>query len=95
MTSVTSLVGQMEALLLLPDPLCLDELTMRTTVLELDDLNEQFQALMPTVYQALNRAIASMSKLAEANRRMKALQKEQTQVTAERQHLRTIVRMPC
>ena len=84
MTSVTSLVGQMEALLLLPDPLCLDEVTMRTTVLELDDLNEQFQALMPTVYQALNQAIASMSKLAEANRRMKALQKEQTQVTADK-----------
>lgn len=82
MTSVTSLVGQMEALLLLPDPLCLDEVTMRTTALELDDLNEQFQALMPTVYQALNRAIMSMSRLAEANRRMKALQKEQTQVTA-------------
>ena len=81
MTSITSLVTQMEALLVLQDPLTLDEVTMRTTVLELDELTEQFQALMPAAYQALNRAIASMSKLAEANRRMKALQKEQTEVT--------------
>ena len=81
MTSVTSLVGQMEALLVLQDPLTLDEVTMRTTVLELDDLTEQFQALMPVAYQALNRAIVSMSQLAEANRRLKALQKEQAEVT--------------
>lgn len=81
MSSVTSLVTQMEMLLKLQDPMTLDEVTMRTTVLELDELTEQFQALMPVAYQALNRAIASMSKLAEANRRMKVLQKEQTEVT--------------
>lgn len=80
MTSITSLVTQMEALLVLQDPLTLDEVTMRTTVLELDELTEQFQALMPAAYQALNRAISSMSKLAETNRRMKALQKEQAEV---------------
>ena len=80
MASVTSVVGQLEALLLLQDPLMLNEMTMRTTVLELDDLADQFKALMPVAYQALDRAIKSMSQLAEANRRLKALQAEQTDV---------------
>ena len=81
MTSATTLIGEMEALLLVQDPLTLDELTMRTTVVELDSLTEQFNALLPTVYDALNRAVSTMSRLAEANRRMKALQDEQTELT--------------
>lgn len=81
MTSATTLIGEMEALLLVQDPLTIDELTMRTTVVELDSLTEQFNALLPTVYDALNRAVSTMSRLAEANRRMKALQAEQTELT--------------
>ena len=82
MTTATTLIGEMEALLVLQDPLTLNELTMRTTVTELDDLTEQFNALLPSVYQALEKAIASMSKLAETNRRIKALQSEQTKLTS-------------
>ena len=82
MATATTLVGEMEALMVLQDPLSLDELTMRTTVTELDDLTNQFNSLMPSVYQALERAVASMSKLAETNRRIKELQKEQTKLTA-------------
>jgi len=82
MASVTSLVAQMETLLTLQDPLSIDEVTMRTTVLELDDLTEQFNSLLPSIYGALNRAISSMSNLAEVNRRLKVLQKEQIDVTA-------------
>ena len=81
MTSATTLIGEMEALLLVQDPLTIDELTMRTTVVELDGLTEQFNALLPSVYDALNRAVSTMSRLAEANRRMKALQDEQTELT--------------
>lgn len=77
MTSATTLIGEMETLLTLQDPLTIDELTMRTTVVELDSLTEQFNALLPSVYSAINSAISSMSHLAEANRRMKALQQEQ------------------
>lgn len=82
MTTASTLVGQMEALLALQDPLSLDEVTMRTTVMELDDLTEQFNSLMPSVYQALDKAVATMSKLAETKRRIKALQNEQTKVSA-------------
>jgi len=82
MTTASTLVGQMEALLALQDPLSLDEVTMRTTVMELDDLTEQFNSLMPSVYQALDKAVATMSKLAESKRRIKALQNEQTKVSA-------------
>ena len=81
MTTATTLIGEMEALLALEDPLCLDEPTMRTTVLELDSLTEQFNALLPSVYDAINRAASSMSQLAEANRRLKALQAEQTDLS--------------
>lgn len=83
MTTATTLIGEMEALLVLQDPLTLNELIMRTTVTELDDLTEQFNALLPSVYQALEKAIASMSKLAETNRRIKALQSEQTKLTSK------------
>lgn len=82
MTTASTLVGQMEALLALQDPLSLDEVTMRTTVMELDDLTEQFNSLMPSIYQALDKAVATMSKLAETKRRIKALQNEQTKVSA-------------
>ena len=82
MTTATTLIGEMEALLALQDPLALNELTMRTTVTDLDDLTEQFNALLPSVYQALEKAISSMSKLAETNRRIKALQNEQTKLTS-------------
>jgi hypothetical protein len=82
MTTATALIGEMEALLALQDPLTLNELTMRTTVTDLDDLTEQFNGLLPSVYQALEKAIASMSKLAETNRRIKALQSVQTKLTS-------------
>ena len=82
MATATALVGEMEALMALQDPLNLDELTMRTTVAELDELTQQFNSLMPSVYRALEKAVASMSKLAETNRRIKELQKEQTKLTS-------------
>ena len=81
MATATALVGEMEALMALQDPLNLDELTMRTTVAELDELTQQFNSLMPSVYRALEKAVASMSKLAETNRRIKELQKEQTKLS--------------
>ena len=80
MTTASTLVGEMEALLALQDPLSLDEVTMRSTVMELDDLTEQFNSLMPSVYQALDKAVAYMSKLAETKRRIKALENEQSKV---------------
>lgn len=81
MATATALVGEMEALMALQDPLNLNELTMRTTVVELDELTQQFNSLMPSVYRALEKAVASMSKLAETNRRIKELQKEQTKLS--------------
>ena len=81
MMTVTSQVAEMEALLALQEPMELDELTMRTTVTELDALTVQFNEMMPAVYSALENAIAKMSQLAEANRRMKCLQQEQISVS--------------
>lgn len=80
MTTASTLVGEMEALLALQDTLNLDEVTMRSTVMELDDLTEQFNSLMPSVYQALDKAVAYMSRLAETKRRIKALENEQSKV---------------
>ena len=80
MMTVTSQVAEMEALLALQEPMELDELTMRTTVTELDALTVQFNEMMPAVYSALESAAAKMSQLAEAHRQMKCLQDEQISV---------------
>ena len=80
MIGVTAQVAEMETLLALQEPMELDEMTMRTTVTELDALTEQFNEMMPAVYSALESAVAKMSQLAEANRQMKCLQDEQISV---------------
>ncbi len=79
-TAVGTLATQMNALLELQDPLTVNELTMRTTVTELDDLTEQFYNLLPTIYNAMETAVGRLSRLAETKRRIKALTDEKTEL---------------
>lgn len=81
MTAVGTLTTQMNTLLAVQDPLTVNELTMRTTVTELDDLTEQFYSLLPTIYNALETAAGRLSRLAETKRRIKALNDEKTEIT--------------
>ena len=80
MTAAETLCNQMNTLLALQDPLTLNELTMRTTVTDLDDLTEQFYSLLPTVYNALENAAGKLSNLAETKRRIKSLTDEKTEI---------------
>ena len=77
MVTATTLIGEMEALLVLQDPLTIDETVMRTSMQELDSLTEQYNALLPSVCNAINRAISAISHQAEATRKMTALQAKQ------------------
>ena len=81
MTTATTLIGEMEALLLLQDPLTVDEVVMRASMQELDSLTEQYNALLPSVCSAINRAIDAISRQAEATRKMTALQAKQLELT--------------
>ena len=84
MAEVSAKVAEMETLLTAQDLLDIDEVTMRTTVAELDSLTEQFNEMLPSIYDSLDQAIKSMSLLAEYNLRLKALQNEQVKVSTEK-----------
>jgi len=79
-SAVSTLTTQMNGLLALQDPLTVNELMMRTTVTELDDLTEQFYNLLPTIYNAMETAVSRLSRLAETKRRIKVLTDEKTEL---------------
>ncbi len=84
MANVTALVAQLEAIMTAGDVLNAEELAIRTSVLDIEELRDQFNQLIPSVYTALEGAIHTMSMLAETNRRIKALKAEETKVKANK-----------
>lgn len=76
MASITGTVAAMEAMLQGQDLLNFDEYLMRVTVTILDSLTQVFKNQLPMAYDALENAISTMTKLAEVNRRQKALEAE-------------------
>ena len=80
MMKITPIVGKMELLLKGQDLLNGNEMLMRTTVTEIDELTQQFNALLPAAYNALEHSIDTMGRLAELKRRQKALQDEKQKV---------------
>ena len=86
MAKITGNVAAMEVMLQGQDLINFDELLMRVTVTVLDDLTEAFKDQLPTSYDALENAISLMTRLAEANRRQKALEEEKKLVEAATEH---------
>lgn len=80
MLNISTVVGKMELLLKGQDLLNGNEMLMRTTVMEIDDLTQQFNALLPAAYNALEGTIKTMTLLAEAKRQQKALEDEKNKV---------------
>ena len=80
MMNVTTVVAAMELLLQSQDLLTTDENIMRVTVTALDAMTQEFKDLLPQAYETLENAIATMTKLAEVNRRQKALEDEKSLV---------------
>jgi hypothetical protein len=86
MMNITTIVASMELLLQSQDLLNIDENTMRLTVTDLDNLTQKFKDQLPYAYDALENAIATMTKLAEATRRQKALEDEKKLVEDATEH---------
>ena len=82
MATVTALTTEMEALIAASDALNAGELMTRTNVLDLSDAQDQFEAKVPLMHNALESCIRTISLLAETNRRITALKKEQAKLDA-------------
>ena len=86
MAKITGTVAAMEVMLQGQDLINFDEYLMRVTVTILDDLTQVFNSQMPMAYDALENAISLMSRIAEVNRRQKALEAEKKLVEDATEH---------
>ena len=86
MMNITTTAAAMELLLQSQDLLNIDENTMRVTVTSLDELTQEFKDQLPQAYDALENAINTMTRLAEATRRQKALEDEKKLVEDATEH---------
>ena len=84
--NITTTAAAMELLLQSQDLLNIDENTMRVTVTSLDELTQEFKDQLPQAYDALENAINTMTKLAEATRRQQALEDEKKLVEDATEH---------
>ena len=88
MAKITGTVAAMEAMLQGQDLINFDEFLMRVTVTILDELSQTFKNQLPTAYDALENAISTMTRLAEINRRQKALEAEKKLVEDATEHFK-------
>ena len=88
MAKITGTVAAMEAMLQGQDLINFDEFLMRVTVTILDELTQTFKNQLPTAYDALENAISTMTRLAEVNRRQKALEAEKKLVEDATEHFK-------
>ena len=94
MAKITGTVAAMEVMLQGQDLINFDEYLLRVTVTILDDLSQVFNSQMPMAYDALENAISLMSRIAEINRRQKALEAEKKLVEDATEHFRLPSRCP-
>ena len=86
MAKITGTVAAMEVMLQGQDLINFDEYLLRVTVTILDDLSQVFNSQMPMAYDTLENAISLMSRIAEINRRQKALEAEKKLVEDATEH---------
>ena len=78
--AVDQLFGDLEKLLKQAEQLRGDDDAVRTNVTDIDDINEQINVLSPSVYNAVDSYIDSISVLAETSRQLKALKDEKSKL---------------
>jgi hypothetical protein len=88
MAKITGTVAAMETMLQGQDLINFDEFLMRVTVTILDELSQTFKNQLPSAYDALENAISTMTRLAEVNRRQKALEAEKKLVEDATEHFK-------
>ena len=79
-SQVNSIISDVEDILDSESDLNEDEMDVRTNLVDLMDLQDQFSGLIPALYGAVKNCIETLSCLAETNRRITALEAEQTKV---------------
>ena len=79
-SQVNSIISDVEDILDSESDLNEDEMDVRTNLVDLMDLQDQFSGLIPALYGAVKNCIETLSSLAETNRRITALEAEQTKV---------------
>ncbi|MCR4582094.1 MAG: hypothetical protein K5764_00860 [Prevotella sp.] len=83
MSEANDIMGEMEKLLGKQDKYRLEVDVVRTSVVDLDELQEQFRVLAPAVHNAVKACIDKFSDLAEVNRRITALEAEKKNVESK------------
>ena len=79
-SQVNSIISDVEDILDSESDLNENEMDVRTNLVDLMDLQDQFSGLIPALYGAVKNCIETLSCLAETNRRITALEAEQTKV---------------
>ena len=84
MSQVNSIISDVEDILESESELNDGELDIRTNIVDLVELQEKFKAMIPALYSAVTNCISTISRLAETNRRITALEAEQEQVDSDK-----------
>lgn len=80
MSQVNSIISDVEDILKSENGLNDEEFTMRSNVVDLMDLQNEYESMIPALYNAVTNCIDTLSRLAETNRRITALEAEQKDV---------------
>lgn len=80
-SQVNSIISDVEDILESEEDMTDDEMNMRSNVMDLVDLQNQFESTIPALYIAVKNCIETLSRLAETNRRITALEAEQDKVS--------------
>ena len=80
-SQVNSIISDVEDILESEEDMTDDEMNMRSNVMDLVDLQNQFESTIPALYTAVKNCIETLSHLAETNRRITALEAEQDKVS--------------
>lgn len=80
MKQVNSIISDVEDILKSSDDMTDDELNIRSNFVDLVELQNQYDGMIPALYNAVTNCIETLSRLAETNRRITALEAEKQEV---------------
>ena len=83
-SQVNSIISDVEDLLEEQEDLNEDVIAIRTNIVDLVDLQNQFESTIPALYSAVKNCIDTLSRLAETNRRITALEAERDKVDEDK-----------
>ena len=84
MSQVNSIISDVEDILESERELTDDELNIRSNLVDLVELQNKYDGMIPALYNAVTNCIKTLSCLAETNRRITALEAEQKEVDSDK-----------